>query len=218
MRIAVLIPDRGDRPLFLENCLRMMRHQTLRVDHIEIVSDKPKSDKPDITWRYRTGYDRLRGKHFDLIAFIENDDWYSPDYLEQMVSAWYDHGQPDIFGTNYTIYYHLRLRAYFTFTHTHRASAMNTFIRPDMDIKWPSDHEVFTDSWLWQSYVHRSAGTWGLFSPPTPLALGMKHGVGLCGGRSHIDKLERYANPDNGFLKRTLDPDSFEFYDKFASW
>jgi glycosyltransferase involved in cell wall biosynthesis len=87
VRVAVLIPDRGDRPKFLAQCLAMMNRQTLRPVHIELVNDAPIGNAVDITWRYRLGYERI-GASVDVIAFIENDDWYHPQYLERIVEAW----------------------------------------------------------------------------------------------------------------------------------
>lgn len=208
MKVCVLIPDRGDRPEFLANCLRMMNVQTLKPDHIELVDYAPTSDRCDITQRYRVGYSGI-DRGFDVIAFIENDDYYAPDYLETMVTAWAFAGKPAIFGTNYTVYYHVRIGAYFTMYHAQRSSAMSTLIRPGLDIDWPVDHEPFTDMWLWERLKGKT------FNPGRHIAIGMKHGVGMCGGRSHIDKLERYRFPDNGFLKSNLDLDSYNFYSKF---
>lgn len=187
----------------------MISAQTVLPVRIELICEPPISDRCDITWRYRTGYDKLRNRGLDVIAFIENDDWYSPEYLETMYKEWIKRDKPDIFGTNYTIYYHLKLGKYFTMYHQDRASAMNTFIKPDMDIAWPVDHEAFTDMHLWEN-IHGVT-----FKPEKIIAMGMKHGIGLCGGRSHVDKLHRYTNGEENFLQRTLDPDSYNFYSKF---
>lgn len=209
MRVGIIIPDRGDRPQFLENCLRMMDAQTLKPERVCIMGYEPESDNCDITQRYRRGYNHLAGKNLDVIALIENDDWYSQKYLEFMISKWQELGKPDIFGTAYTIYYHIKLGAYFTMYHQDRASAMNTLIKPDLDITWPVDHEPFTDMHLWCTIK----GT--VFMPDKVMSVGMKHGVGLCGGRSHVDKLHRYTQKDEGFLKLTLDEESYKFYSQF---
>jgi glycosyltransferase involved in cell wall biosynthesis len=209
MNVGIIIPDRRDRPQFLENCLRMMDRQTLKPDRICVMEYAPESDKCDITQRYRRGYHHLCGKDLDIIAFIENDDYYSPEYLEYMVNKWQEYGKPDIFGTNYTIYYHLKLGAHFTMYHQDRASAMNTLIKPDLDINWPVDHEPFTDMHLWANIKGIT------FMPEKVIAIGMKHGIGLCGGKSHVDKLYRYTNNDDGFLQRTVDEDSYKFYSQF---
>ena len=144
MKIGIIIPDKSDRPKFLENCLRMINSQTIKPDIIELVNDKPIDINPDgyalpekrncdITLRYRTGYDRLRNKGINVIFLMENDDWYAPDYIETMLKYWEKYGRPDIFGTNYTIYYHIKLFAYFTMNHSMRSSAMSTLIRSDLN-------------------------------------------------------------------------------------
>ena len=218
MRTAVLIPSRKDRPKFLENCLRMMAAQTLQPDHIEIVDDEPLSADKDITWRYRTGYERLRNKGFDVIALIENDDWYSPFYLEYMVNKWIAEGKPDLLGTDYTIYYHLRKKGWFVMHHDERASAMNTLIKPDMNFKWCPDNDPYTDIHLWLN-----AGLNGkIIHPNLHYSIGMKHGEGLCGGRNHIDKLEKFKNDDknmdflfSNMITENKDHDSFNFYSTY---
>jgi glycosyltransferase involved in cell wall biosynthesis len=206
IKVGVIIPDRNDRPDFLGNCLRMIAEQTLKPVIVELVNDKPITAQCDITWRYRLGYDRFQKHDVDVIAFMENDDWYSPEYLEVMANAWEKHGRPDIFGTNYTIYYHLKLKKWFTFKHHDRASAMNTLIKPYLSFKWCVDHEPFTDTYLWDILPGVT------FKPEKHVAIGMKHGVGMLGGKLHVNRLHRYVENDNGFLKNNLDPKSYEFY------
>lgn len=211
VKIAVLIPDRGDRPVLLKNCMRMLAAQTVLPAHVEIVGpDKVAvvDSVCDITKRYRFGYDCLRGKGYDVIAFIENDDWYSPQYLETMAHYWTLFKEPQLMGTDYTIYYHLKLRAWFHIPHPRRASAMNTLIKPDLWIDWPVDNEPYTDIAIWK----QMPGC--LFKPQHPIALGMKHGEGLCGGITHINRFNRFKNTDYDFewLKSMVDAPSFEFY------
>ncbi len=206
MKVGIIIPDRGDRPKLLANSLRMLAAQTLQFHYIALVDDKPISDKPDITWRYRKGYDILRKKGLDIIAFWENDDWYSPDYLRYMTDKWLEHGKPDLFGTNHTIYYNIKIKAYFEMLHDQRSAAMNTLIKPDMNFEWCPDYESFTDLYLYRTLNYK------VFKPDKLYSLGIKHGIGKLGGRSHIDRLYRYKFKDNGFLKKTLDPISYEFY------
>ncbi len=103
MKVGIIIPDRGDRPKLLANSLRMLEAQNLQPYYTVLINDEPKSDKPDITWRYRKGYDILRKKGLDIIVFWENDDWYSPDYLRYMTDKWLEHGKPGLLCTNHTI-------------------------------------------------------------------------------------------------------------------
>ena len=219
MRIGIIIPDRGDRPELLKNCLRMLKTQTIQPVAVELVNHAPISERPDITERYRIGYDKLRNKNLDVIAFIENDDWYSPDYLETMVLAWCDHGKPTIFGTNYTYYYHIKLFQYFTMYHDQRSSAMSTLIKPDMYFPWCPDNEPFTDLYLWQKFGNAGKDT--IFKPKKTICMGIKHGIGLCGGKSHVDRLNRYEHldTDKSFLKNIMkeDSESFYFYSNYFS-
>jgi glycosyltransferase involved in cell wall biosynthesis len=211
MKIAVLIPTRGNRPELLENCLRMVRSQTVTPDHIELVIDTPISSKRDITWRYRIGYDRLRDKGFDVIFLMEDDDWYAPDYIETMLKEWEVAGRPDIFGTRYTIYYHLKLYKWMIMHHNTRSSAMSTLIKPDLNFSWCPDDEPYTDAHLWRTL----RGT--VFRPSKHICLGIKHGTTMTGGASHVDRLDRYVNDDSNktFLSNTMDVTSFNFYTNF---
>jgi hypothetical protein len=215
-KVAVLIPDRGDRPEFLKNCMRMLASQTILAKHIELVNYPPTSDQKDITQRYRIGYDSLRNKGFDLIVFIENDDWYAPYYLETMITQWEKSGKPIILGTGYTIYYHIKLKAWYKMEHVHRASAMNTLIVPDLDLTWPVDNEPYTDIHLWEELFHKQ-GKGVVFTPEKIISIGIKHGVGACGGRSHVDGFARYVNKDDDFsyIKEHMDQQSFEFYTQY---
>jgi glycosyltransferase involved in cell wall biosynthesis len=208
MRIAVIIPDRGDRPAFLANCLRMVRGQTLKPAQVILVNDPPITTDKDITWRYRIGYGRV-AEDIDLVAFMENDDWYSRDYLKTMAQQWMKAKCPDIFGTSYTIYYHIGLRKWFTMHHSHRSSAMSTVIRPCLPLTWPTDNDPYTDQHLWRNVKGRT------FTPEKHICLGMKHGVGLCGGVNHFDAMHRYTNDDGGLLADTLDPESLKFYSQW---
>lgn len=223
MNIAVIIPDRNDRPLFLNNCLRMLKAQTLKPTVIEIIDYVPNLIGCDITQRYKTGYNSLRKKGIDVIAFIENDDWYHPTYLEKMVNAWVAHGKPDLFGTNFTIYYHIKIFNYFTMHHQERSSMMSTLMKPDLNINWCQDHDPFTDAYLWSISTARNGNGYlrgVIYDPKEIICMGIKHGVGLCGGGAHTNRLERYYNHGNEdlkkeFLKNTLDKESFEFYSNY---
>ena len=208
IRVGVIIPDRGDRPAFLANCIRMMRGQTLQPVGIALMNFPPRSNDKDITVRYREGYERWRGNSVDVIAFIENDDWYSPVYLETMAAAWDNAGRPDIFGTDRTVYYNLNERAWKTMLHSRRSSAMSTFIKPNLDLTWPVDSDPYTDIHLWRTVN----GLTHTFDPP--ICIGIKHGVGLCGGRMHVDQLDRleYKDPDHVQLREWMDDESFNFY------
>jgi len=206
MVIGVLIPDRNDRPDFLNHCLSMIRKQTLKANHIQLVNYPARTKDFDLTQRVRFGIEVLKEAGCDCILIMENDDWYSETYIETMVNAWINEGKPDIFGTEYTFYYHLHKRAYNLLEHKGRASLMNTLISSNAVIKFPPDNEVYLDLVLWKELSGKT------FKPIKPIALGIKHGVGLCGGNGHNSM--KYKNEDNGlsFLGSIVDQESFRFY------
>ena len=138
---------------------------------VHIVAFPPKDKDVDITPRYRAGYDYFRGKGMDILAFIEDDDWYSPIYLQTMLAKWDSLGRPDLFGTAKTMYYHIELKAYYIMEHHNRASAMNTFIKPDMDFEWPVDLEPYLDLHLWKTIPNRM-----IWMPDKWYSVGCKHG------------------------------------------
>lgn len=210
LKIGIIIPDRGDRPLFLAQCKKMINNQTLQPTEVYIIDYKPISKEVDITPRYRKGYEIACNDGMDVVLFMENDDFYSPIYIETMIKEWLKVSKPDIFGIGYTYYYHLRLKKYRKFVHPRRASMMNTLLKCGLFVQYPSYNDPYTDIALWKQFKSYT------FSPETPISLGIKHGVGLNGGHFHNDKLDRYECNDFNFefLKSVTGPE-FEFYYNF---
>lgn len=208
MKIGIIIPTRNDRPHFLRNCLRMIDAQTVQPEIVELISEPPVLNGCDITWRYRKGYERLRNKGLDAIFLMEDDDWYSPDYIEIMLKEWEGNSRCDIFGTRYTIYYHILYHQHFTMYHQDRASAMNTLIKPDLHFLWCDDSDPYTDMHLWQALKGYT------FVPEKIISIGIKHGVGLTGGHTHTNKLHRYKEK-NIKLSEVMDKESCEFYTNY---
>ena len=206
MKIGVLIPDRGDRPKLTKHCFKMIERQTLKPDHIEHVNHTPKSNDYDLTERVRIGFDHLISNGCDCVLVMENDDFYSKHYIEEMVSGWIQNGKPELFGYNSTTYYHIFKKQYNILSHPNRASLMNTLISCSVSIEWPADNFVFLDLELWKQLDGVSV------SDDKNLCTGMKHGVGLCGGRGHHQMQYPNQDGDSSFLRSIVDEYSFNFY------
>ena len=178
--IGVLIITRGDRPRFIEHAKFLLSKQTRKPDVIEIVDDKPISNEIDITYRYRIGCERLFKKGCDVIIFWEDDDWYRNDYVQKMTEGWEMSGKPPIFGISTTIYYHALTNKYIHLSHPGRASMMSTMISKEAVINWGNDNYAYTDMVLWQQLKGVSVAF------DETIAIGIKHGIGLCGGGGHL--------------------------------
>ena len=205
MKIGVIIPDRNDRPEFLKQCFKMLANQTLLPNIIEVVNFKPISNDVDITMRYRIGFEMLKDK-VDVIFCIENDDWYSPKYIETMVTAWVENGKPELFGLNNTIYYNINNNKYVHLKHNGRASMMSTMISTKAIIEWGGDNYACTDMVLWKK-LKGVAVDLGIIN------MGIKHGTGLCGGGGHVNDWGHYNQVDSdlSFLK-SITGNEFPFY------
>lgn len=212
MKIAVIIPDRGDRPEFLEHCKKMLSNQTLKPSAITFADWPAENDLCDITPRYKNAYHALSLLDFDCVLFMENDDWYSPEYIETMVHDWIESGKPDLMGIGYTYYYHIGIEKYIKFEHPRRASMMNTLMKCGLNPNWPKDEYPYTDAWLWSRDQNPNLSKVVVTGPI--ISIGIKHGIGKSGGEYHRTKLERYKDndPDFQWLSTILDKDSLNFY------
>ena len=211
MKIAILTPDRGDRNEFNTQYMQTIEKQTMQPDRISWLRYAPKSDKVDITERYRIGYEALSKTDCDAILFMEIDDYYAENYIETIVYEWINVGKPDLFGTTYTYFYNIRTKEYFKFTHHQRSMAMATLIKPNLNINWGADENPYTDVTLYSQLNYK------LFTPEKPICIGIKHGIGLCGGAFHNTNMETYKthgtqDKNMDFLKQHVDKESFEFY------
>lgn len=230
MRIATITPTRGDRPQFLKMALKLINLQTRQPDEIIVVNDPPKSSEIDINGRYHEGCKRAIEKGCDLLFFWEDDDYYAPTYIEAMTKAFEEcNPQPQVFGVGMTVYYHLFLRKWGAFLHEHKASAMNTMITKEAykQFRWPKDNSEkydiqhgtgFLDTQLWEWAQRKKMSKTILYKPNNPLSIGIKHGMGKCGG-SHHDKNEsqwlmplRNNDPNMSWLQQHVIPEAFEFY------
>lgn len=195
MKIGVVIPDRGDRPKFLELCKTMLQNQTRRPDIVLLVNYKPKSTQPDLTERIQKGFEYLQSKGCDCVLIIENDDYYSKDYIKYMTDEWSAKGRPQLLGIGNTTYYHLISQGIKKLNHPHRASLFNTLISCSYEVEFPEPNEVFLDLYLWKNMEGMTV------QPDKIKAIGIKHGVGKCGGQGHDVRIYRNVDRDYQFLK-----------------
>jgi hypothetical protein len=85
---------------------------------------------------------------------------------------------------------------------------MNTLINTNLDVNWCDDNDVFLDLHLWKKHKGIT------FTPEKPISLGIKHGIGLCGGSGHNRMVLTEHDNRMEFLELLVDSESFKFYKK----
>lgn len=219
MKIAIVVPTRGDRPEFLSHCKRQIHQQTLPPDEVIFVDYEPvKQGVVDLTARYRAGIAEARHKGCDLIFFWEDDDWYDEKYLQWMVSSWERAGRPEVFGIEVSYYFNLKSMRGAIFEHPGRSSMFCTALYISESnwggLQWPLDSERFLDLWIWKKWPLKKATI--NFSGKI-YTIGIKHGIGLTGGGGHNVDATFYRNGsyDESWLKGNVDDISYQIYKNY---
>jgi hypothetical protein len=216
MTTAVLIPTIKGREQFLQQAKNLISEQTITPSFIEIVDDEQRNLKVvDVAWRYKIGIQRCLKKGADVIIFWEDDDWYKYNYIELMLKHWVMKGSPDVFGISRTIYYNIVKRKYMFMDHPDRASMMSTMVTKNFKPKWEDKQNPFVDLLIWKESEYKKR-TWDIPFEKS-IAIGIKHGIGLCAGGGHRWRDEKYPYDDSNlrFLSFIVDKDSLNFYSNF---
>lgn len=205
MKFAIIIPDRGDRPELTDFCFKQLNRMTLKPDLIIHVNDPPTGTGFDLVYRVRQGVRKAEQAGFDLCFVVENDDQYPPTYFASYAPYFDDY---HFFGQEYSDYYNLRNLTHNRFHHPHRASLFTTGFKISAlnNFEWPDNTKPFLDLPLWQYARHKKRKF------VDTGAIGMKHGLGMCGGKGHKMNFPKGYDKDMEWLRESVDSESFEFY------
>lgn len=184
MKIAAITPTRGDRPQFVEHCKYLMQQQTRRPDKHYIIDYPPINNNCDLIPRIKKGIELAKADGMDYIFIIEDDDYYSTDYIREEVKHY------DIVGEDTTIYYHLK-NGFKLMEHPNRSSLFCTAFKINAlnNFNWPPDNEPFLDLHLWQYAINSLNHNLHYITG----AIGIKHGIGKCGGNGHNPQIIHYT-------------------------
>lgn len=197
-RYCAIIPDRGDRPEFTEHCLNQLaKHDWIQPIHVK---HKPLTSRPDLVERIKNGVESAKLSGFTHAFIVENDDWYHPEYFQKFTE--------DFVGYFDTVYYHIKNKTWERTTHPGHSSLFTTAFKISAldNFKWPRPDAVFLDIELWK-YAMTKNYTIRKNNP----CIGIKHGIGMCGGMGHR---QTFPNKDYEmkWLASKVDHDSLELY------
>lgn len=213
--IALITPT-GARPKQLQLCAKWMLNQTYKGEVIWVIVDDAKpttADKyidfdfrenwairrifPDNpTWipgmntqsrNLRVGMEELTNyAGIDSIFIIEDDDYYSPKYLEEMVKKLKNH---KLVGEQKSIYYHIRNAVCYRHGNTQHSSLFQTAfdISLSREFKESLNSGTFIDLKFWEKVKENK----NLFYLEKPLSIGIKGMSGRNGiGKGHTLAME----------------------------
>lgn len=150
----------------------------------------------------------------DKILFIEDDDWYAPDYVDVMASLLED---CELLGECESYYYHIPSHQYQPQNNRKHASLCQTGLRRsllgDLEKVCKSGSRVFLDIQLWENVPNHKHGLW-----PGRRCLGIKGLPGRKGiGNGHLPF--KYSDdwkpdPEGKFLREWIGSD-VKLYEKF---
>ncbi len=195
---CAIIPDRNDRPHFTENCLRMLSDfpwiHPIHINHAPVTTGF------DLIERIHMGVEVARQLGIKKAFIVENDDWYSQEYFQPF--------EEDFVGYQDTVYYHIKNKTWERTFHPKHASLFCTAFKISaMDsFRWPKPNYVFLDIEIWK---HAMKFNWTL-KKDNP-NIGIKHGIGLCGGMGHRQTFPN-KDYDMAWLFDKVDEQSFELY------
>lgn len=210
MSFCTITPTRGDRPNMLEFCKWQIDRMNPKPDQSYFIDHKPFSTSVDLVDRVRKGVEFAINDGHDYAFILEDDDWYSPDYFRPFMKPMRE--GIDFLGVSTTTYYNLRNKTYQKYNHPGRASLFQTGFKLKAleKFKWPTNRVVMLDLYLW-AYARMSRNKLSRFFHQEPVALGIKHGLGVCGGKAHKLKL-RHSDQHHAFLKSSVGLEAFKFY------
>lgn len=197
MKITIITPT-GGRPLAFKLCEQWMKRQTLQPDEWIVIDDY------EIPTKCTMGQKVIRRQPFwqpgemtlqknllealkivtgDIILIIEDDDWYSRDYIKNMVEKFktLSEGKPIgnsslIVGESISLYYHIRNFSYYHFNNINHTSLFQTAFTKDLipqvnDLLVKYQDQLYFDGHLWREIKNCNKVT---FLTRSPWSIGIK--------------------------------------------
>jgi hypothetical protein len=203
MSFCTITPTRGDRPELLEFCKHQLSRMSNKPQRSYLINYPPTGPNIDLVERVKEGINQAQRDGFDRCFIVEDDDFYPKDYFDYIPQ------DADFIGDRKTIYYNLRNRSYQDWDHPKRASLFTTGFKISAlaTFDWPTEEERFLDLAIWRYAVNQRKTM--VFRETA--AIGIKHGIGLCGGKGHVQH-NKYQDKELEWLKQNVDSEAYIFY------
>lgn len=202
------MPDRCDRPELFAFAVKQINRMGFG-EAAYIMNERPISGEVDLVWRIKEGVKMAKRDGFEFVIVIEDDDFYCEEYLLRLQDYW----NYDFVGFSTTTYYNIKMKTWQKFNHPGRSSLFCTGFRISAlsDNFWNrmKDTERFLDVKIWEE-ANRS-GAKVLLMPENP-CIGIKHGIGMTGGKGHKIALANH-DPEMKWLRERVDQEAFQFYE-----
>ena len=216
----------GDRKEAFQLCTRWMSNQTVKPDQWIVVDDGkepleiPENIEMDYLRRVPSNKDpqhtmvmnlqlALNGVESEKILIMEDDEYYAPNYIEEMSRKLYEY---ELVGIGHSKYYHLPSGGFIVHKNMDHASFAQTGFRSTLlsELNKIMEGDQFLDIRLWKEVaLHKNSH---IFVDTDPLYLGMKGLPGRKGiGVGHVEKIYKNFDKDRSFLKSITNED-FKHY------
>lgn len=211
MKIGIILPDHGGRDELIKFAFKQIVSQTVKVHqiyHIDPYFHLKPNGSIDLIARLKMAYEMAKNDHVDFLLVWE-DDFYPNDYIQRFVP----YLNFDFVGQDYTYYYQLKQRAWARFDHRYRSSLFTTGFKVSALNNWDwsalRPDLAMVDIKLWEYAKRRTKA----FIDTG--AIGIKHGIGLCGGKGHLITMHN-KDSEMLWLKDKVSEDAFEFYQELS--
>ncbi len=219
-KVGVVVPTRNDRPEFLKACREMIKYQTTKPDGVYIIDCKPKTEYNDQRERVAEGVEKAKKDGMTHIIIMEDDDYYSPNYIKKVLSMWTDE---HIVGGYYYNIYHLKDRervvCHMDMSHGNISQVCPLHSTSFTVAFWDNfigsglmgaEKSLDLEMWTWAKKTKAKIKL--IFDPD--LVISIKHGMGKTGGGNHagIKKGCGVPDPDMEYLSKLVDPKIIKTY------
>ena len=236
MKISIITPT-GGRELAFALCEEWIKRQTLQPDEWIVVDDYEKPTECTMGQKvirrqpfWKSGQmtlqknllEALKVVTGDIILIIEDDDWYSSNYIENMVKKFetLSEGKPIgqsclMIGEGLTRYYQLKNHTYQHYNNTAHVSLFQTGFTKDLipqinNLLKKHQYQIYFDVFLWGNIDCNKF----IFLTDSPWSIGIK---GLVSKRftktfGHFQELSHSDDKYCNYLQKIMSKKDVEVY------